>query len=110
MIELYFLIFRIPKMMSSLARERNRSPVVWSLLAIGAWLGAELCVALIVGFTYGLGVAVWGWSEEIPPVLTLVTYVVALAAALGSFALVRRILKSKSRDESYPLPPPPPTF
>jgi L-asparagine transporter-like permease len=44
MIEIYFLIFRIPKMMTQLARERNRSALAWSLIAIGAWIGSELFV------------------------------------------------------------------
>ncbi|MGB9177707.1 MAG: hypothetical protein WCB68_00560, partial [Pyrinomonadaceae bacterium] len=57
---------------------------------------------------YGLGEVLWGWPEEIPPVLTLITYVAALAAAIGAFSLARRILKSKSSENSYPLPPPPP--
>lgn len=108
MIELYFLIFRIPKMMSALARERNRSPVAWSLFGIAAWIGAELFVALGVGFTYGMGEVLWGWPEEIPPVLSVITYVAALGAAIGALTLVRRILTSRSRDQSYPLPPPPP--
>ncbi len=43
MLELYFLYFifyRIPKMMSSLAKERSRSVPGWSVLGITAWVGA----------------------------------------------------------------------
>jgi hypothetical protein len=57
MIELYFLIYRIPKIMSSLARERNRSPLAWSLIGIASWLGSELVVALGLGSMYGVGMA-----------------------------------------------------
>jgi len=110
MVELYFLIYRIPKMMSRLARERNRSALVWSLLGIGAWIGAELTVFLTFGIIYGVGIAFWGWQEEIPASVRFISYIVALAAAIGSFTLVRHILYSKSSDRSVLLPPPPPRF
>jgi hypothetical protein len=41
MLELYFVLYRIPKMMTQLARERHRSAVAWSLFGILAWIGAE---------------------------------------------------------------------
>ena len=110
MIELYFLIYRIPKMMTSLARERNRSGLAWSLIAIAAWLGAEVVVAFSLGTAYGIGAAIYDWPEEPPKGFVLLTYAAALAAAIGSVTLVRRILYSKSGDLALPLPPPPPRF
>jgi len=110
MIELYFLFYRIPKMMSRLARERNRSAVAWSLIGIFAWLGAEFTVALGLGVAYGIGTAIWDWPEELPAGFTLFVYVASLGAAIGGVTLARRILAAKSTDNSFPLPPPPPTF
>jgi hypothetical protein len=110
MIELYFLIYRIPKMMTALARERNRSALAWSLIGIGAWLGAEFIVLFGFGVIYGIGVAALGWPEEFPPVLRLIMYVAAIAAAIGGVTIARRILTAKPRDDSFPLPPPPPQF
>ena len=55
MFELYFILYRVPKMMSRLARERNRGAVAWSLMGIAAWLGAELVVMLSSGIIYALG-------------------------------------------------------
>ena len=110
MIELYFLIYRIPKMMSQLARERNRSAWKWSLAAIAAWLAAEFFVAFGIGAVYGLGIAFLGWPEKLPGLLSVITYIAALAAAIGSVALVRRKLCSMSDSEEWPLPPPPPRF
>lgn len=75
MIELYFLIFRIPKMMTQLARERNRSALAWSLIAIGAWIGSELFVGLIYGLIQAIGIEFWGWPEN--PGLSLAAYVCA---------------------------------
>ncbi|MDX6696402.1 MAG: hypothetical protein QOF02_4005 [Blastocatellia bacterium] len=107
MIELCFIIFVIPKMMRRLAREHKRSAVAWSLIGIGAWLGAEVLVAFGLGMFYGLGAALWGWPERPSPLFLLLAYAAALAAAIGSLTLTRRLL---SRRKELPSPPPPPTF
>ena len=109
MLELYFLIYRIPKMMTRLAREKNRSALGWSLIGIGAWIGAELFVVLAIGFVHGMGVALWGWPLQSTGV-SFMTYVVALVAALASVTIVSRVLTSMSRHETFPEPPPPPDF
>jgi hypothetical protein len=108
MIELYFLFYRIPQMMSRLARERNRSTVAWSLIGIGSWLGAELFVFFSFGLIFEIGKAFWGWPEEEPAGLVFLSYVVALAAAIGGITLARRILYSMSGENDLPSPPPPP--
>jgi membrane associated rhomboid family serine protease len=111
MIELYFLFVRIPRMMSLLARERNRSAWKWSLLGITGWLGGEAFVAVALGVMYGLCAVIFGWPEEPPPVFVLFTYAAAIAGAIGGFTLVRRILSAKSLDrDTFPEPPPPPRF
>src|ERR1043165_1103806 len=103
MIELYFLIFRLPRMMSQLARERNRSALGWSLAAIAAWIGAELLVALCFSFVYEMGVENWGWPEKEPGGLVALTYLIALGAAIISATLIRRVLRSIPINQ--PLPP-----
>ncbi|HKS28844.1 MAG TPA: hypothetical protein VJS44_13550 [Pyrinomonadaceae bacterium] len=110
MIELYFLIYRIPKMMSALARERNRSALAWSLIGIAAWLGAEIIVIMTFVLIYEIGVVLMGWPEEMPALPRLAMYVAAIAAAIGGVTIAKRILSSKSRDNSFPMPPPPPQF
>jgi hypothetical protein len=110
MIELYFVFYRIPKMMSQLARERNRSAVAWSLIGIFVWVGAEFIVALGFGMVYGVGTAIWDWPEPMPAGFRLFVYVASLGAAIGGVTLARRILAAKSTDTSFPLPPPPPRF
>ena len=111
MIELYFVFYRIPKLMSQLARERQRSPVAWSLIGIGAWLGAEIVVAVGIAVTYAIiSVMTEGnVSEEFPPVLRGVMYLASLGAAIGSFLITKRFLTSKPKPAFEP-PPPPPTF
>jgi hypothetical protein len=60
MLELYFLIYRIPRMMTRLARERNRSALAWSLMGVGAWLGAELFVLFDASLIYVTGSVLFG--------------------------------------------------
>jgi len=110
MVELYFLFYRLPKIMTKLARERKRSAIGWSMMAIGAWIGAEIVVGLLVGVCYEIGRLTFDWPEDLPPGLRLVLYIVSLAAALGAATIVRRILESKRSDPYVPLPPPPPQF
>ncbi len=109
MLELYFLFYRIPRMMTKLARERNRSAVRWSLIGIAAWIGAEVAVAFAIGAIHGIGIVLWGWSEQAPGV-RIATYILALGAALMSVSVVSRILTGKPREESFQVPPPPPEF
>ena len=69
-LELYFLLYRIPRLMSGLARERNRSALAWSLFGIGAWIGAEVGVMLVASITHGLGIALLNWPAEMNPGVT----------------------------------------
>lgn len=110
MLELYFIFYRIPKMMSQLARERQRSPVAWSILAIVAWLGSELAVGLGVGVTWAIVTVIQqGEVTEDPPAgLNLIAYVLGLGAAILSFVIVKKILTSRSK--TFAEPPLPPTF
>src|SRR3977135_846226 len=109
MLEIYFLFCRIPKMMTRLARERNRSALAWSLIGIGAWIGAELIVGFALGVVHAVGILMWGWPRQSQG-FGILTYVLALVAALISVTVVSRILMRKSREESFELPPPPPEF
>jgi hypothetical protein len=116
MFELYFVLYRIPKMMSALARERSRSAVAWSLLGIAGWIGAELVVGIGFGIAYELGVLSLGWQPEMPVGFRFLSYIAALGAAIGGFTIVRYVLLKKSApfSESHPSlltpPPPPPQF
>jgi hypothetical protein len=111
MLELYFIFYRIPKIMTALARERERSAVAWSILGIVAWLGAEIAVGLGVGITYGIVTLAQGGEigEELPAGITILSYVLALGAAIGSFLLVKWILSSRPKTQYEP-PPLPPQF
>ena len=109
MLELYFVFYFLPKKITQLARERKRSALGWSVLAIGAWIGAEVGVFASAGIVYGLGIELWGWEE--PTVAAqFVIYLCALGTAILSVTVVFRILKAKPRHDVFPTPPPPPKF
>ena len=108
MLELYFIFYRVPKTMTRLARERNRSALAWSLIGIGAWIGAELLVGITIGVFYAVGIEFWGWPDNSAP--NAIAYVAGLAAALVSVHIVTRILTSMPREKTFASPPPPPQF
>lgn len=110
MLELYFIIYRVPKMMTRLARERNRSAILWSLLGIAVWVGAEIVVMFAIGLLYEVGMMVFDWPEPMSPGVKLIAYIVALLAALGSVTVVSRILGRMPTEHSFAVPPPPPDF
>jgi hypothetical protein len=107
-LELFFILYYIPKTMTRLAKDHGRNALAWSLTGIGAWLGAQVIVVLTFIALYTLGVFLWGWPLDFPPALELFVWVSALAAAGGSLIVVERRLSPKPRVKSYP--PPPPAF
>ena len=107
MLELYFLLYRIPKMMTRLAKGRNRSAIAWSLIGIGTWITAEIVVGFTVGLFYAIGVEIWGWPARSSGFNFLV-YVLALVGALASVTIVSRILTRKPTEELFLPPPLPP--
>jgi hypothetical protein len=109
MIELYFILYRVPKMMTALARERQRSALLWSLVGIFAWLGAEIAFGLAAGIGYGLGQAAGLFPTGESPLFLLLLYVGSLASAVGGFTLVRGVLRSMPVPTAA-VPPPPPSF
>ena len=64
MLELIFLFIVIPKRMTRLARERNRSGLKWSLAAIGVWVGVEIVVGVVLVFFIFLSAYLWGKPEN----------------------------------------------
>ena len=94
MLELIFLLIVIPKRMTRLARERNRSGLKWSLAAIGVWLGVEVVVGIVVAFLIVLSSYLLGTPED-PESVSAVPYFPAFVAALISGELMIRHLRAK---------------
>lgn len=89
MVELYFLLYRIPRMMTRIAREKNRSALGWSLIAVGAWLGTETAVLVLFTLVYGFFAIMLDMPLTIPVWFRFITYLVSLFAALVSVFLVK---------------------
>ncbi len=94
MLELIFLFIVIPKRMTRLARERNRSALKWSLAAIGVWLGVEILVSVVLVFFVFLSAYLWGTPED-PEKVSGLAYIPALIAALISAEFMIRHLRAK---------------
>ena len=96
MIELLFLIFFLPRRMRLLARERDLSPLKWTLAAVGAWLGVECLIILAWVLISTISSSLWGWPEdpEKSP-LTYLVYFLALVGGMIAADLVRRRLTVK---------------
>jgi hypothetical protein len=95
MIEIMFLVYFLPKRMSILARERDRSGLKWALAAIGAWLGMEILINFTWGVVSSFGLAFWDWSEATVRTATVAVYVIGLVGGMVSADVVRRLLTAK---------------
>ena len=82
--------------MRILARERNLSPLKWTLAAVGAWLGVECLIILAWGLISTISSSLWGWPEdpEKSP-LTYLVYFLALVGGMIAADIVRRRLTAK---------------
>jgi membrane associated rhomboid family serine protease len=109
-LELYFVFYFLPKKMTRLARERGRSAVRWSLLAIVTWFGVEFAVIFGIGLAYGAAAIYFDWPEELPGSLAVVAYLGGLGSAILSSVILGRLLSGRPRREFEPEPPPPPQF
>jgi hypothetical protein len=94
MLELIFLLIVIPRRMTRLARERNRSGLRWSLAAIGVWIGIEIVVGVILVILIFLSSYLWGTPED-PEKVSGLAYLPALVAGLVSGELMIRHLRAK---------------
>jgi len=109
MLELYFIFYRVPKTMTRVAREQNRSALAWSLIGIGTWIGAEMLVIFTLTVIYQIGIAAADWADPEPAGLRFVTYLAGLIAALLAVSGLTRLLESR-RPTRYQPPPAPPVF
>lgn len=103
MIELIFLFIVIPKRMTSLARERNRSALKWSLAAIGVWLGTEVVVIFALAFLVFLSWYLWRTPRD-PGKVAEIMYIPGLIAALISAEVMVRRLRAKPALPAKPAP------
>jgi|CXWL01.1.fsa_nt_gi ABC-type glycerol-3-phosphate transport system permease component len=92
------------------ARDTGRNPYLWAAICAGAYIGAQVLVAVAFGFAIGIGIEVAGWSETLYDDLAWVITIVGIAASFLSIWLIFRYLDKIPNDEPPQEPPPPPTF
>jgi hypothetical protein len=91
------------------AKQKNRSPIRWALIAAATFLGTQILVAGSIGFVFGLGEENWGWSDNLFEAHQIhITIVSLLACALTNWLALRPL--NKISKESFTEPPLPPTF
>jgi hypothetical protein len=107
-LELFFLLWIVPKRIRPLARERGRSGFLWTLAAIGAWIGCEFLVFVVAVIIYELGIIYFEFPEglERSPVVLVVSLFALIAGLIGS-DVVRRVLTSIPVASKSALPAPP---
>ena len=94
MLELAFLFYFLPKRMTRLARERQRSALAWSAAASAAWIGAEIVVATAIMQAAFSTAGLWGWPRDTES-LMVVAYMPGLLAGLVASEVVKRYLVSR---------------
>jgi hypothetical protein len=110
-LEIILMLAILPRTITPLARERGKSPFLWTLAAIGAWIGGELLVITIYVILYILGADYFGFPEEMErQPATYIANFIGLLCGLACADFVRRLLTSMPRVPHEPVPPPPPTF
>ena len=94
MLELFFVIFIIPRRVKALATLRDESSLKWSLLALAAWFGTEIVVVIVV--TIILVIASTATGKKLNETFALmIAYFLGLAGAAIAATLVVRQLQKK---------------
>ena len=107
MLELYFLFYRIPKMMTRLAREQNRSAIAWAFLGFGPRFPPELFLGFRGGVFLGKG-APCGGGAGLRAATSSFTFWPSLRPWKGPFFFAFFFREPPGRMAFPPPPPPPP--
>ncbi len=94
MIELFFVLFFIPRRIRALANLRGESWIKWSLFAIGAWFGAQILVVMAIT-TVLMTYAALMKSEFNENLGLMISYFFGLVGAVMTATMVVRQLAKK---------------
>jgi len=87
-LEIYVLFFYIPRKIRALAKPRGQSALAWSLIAMGAWIAAEIAAVIISMLLTSL---IRNLEEN--GLFLFATWVISFLAAAGAVSLVFRRLR-----------------
>lgn len=91
-------------------KESGRNPYLWASICAAVFIGSQLMTGVLVGGIMGLGIALWGWPEDIYEKFSILITVAAIIISIGSLLLVFRYLDKVPTEDTLNQPPPPPTF
>lgn len=95
------------------AKDNGRNGWLWALAAAGVFIVTQWIVSISAGLLMGIGVAIFGWSEDIfddTLFIGPVTVVAIGASILATWLLLRYLDKPIAEEQHTDLPPPPPSF
>jgi MFS family permease len=92
------------------ANESGRNGLLWAFICAGAFIGTQLGCGLLFGLFLGLGVAAFGWSENIYETYSVLINLAAIVLSVFVVYLLFRYLDRLTEDDPKPEVPPPPTF
>lgn len=92
------------------AKETGRNPFLWAFITAAAFIGTQLLTAVAIYTFLGIGVAVFGWSENVFGDYEALINIVSIVASFVSLLLVFRYLDKIPFEEPIIEPPLPPTF
>jgi hypothetical protein len=85
------------------AKSNGHKPVLWTVIAVVAFLGVQIGIGLAAGLVIVLGTMLWGWSPFMVEGYGFLISIVALVPAIGVVMLVLRHV-NKVKDDA-PLRP-----
>jgi ABC-type nitrate/sulfonate/bicarbonate transport system permease component len=88
----------------------GRNPWLWSIICGLAFLGTQFATAIVFGLAIGIGVAFFGWDDQLFEKLYYVIQIVAIVASIVALLLVFRFLDRIPQEPVYSVPPAPPRF
>ena len=91
-------------------RDSGRNAALWSAICGFTFLGIQVVVSLGLGIIIGLGIALWGWSEDLLDKYSMLISIVSVIPAGLVLWLIIRYLDRVPAEPVASLPPPPPTF
>lgn len=92
------------------AREHNRSGIAWALIAVITFLGIQILVGLIFGFTIALGQEFGGWKEDLNGKSSAIANIIGMILSLIGILTISNYLNKISDGSSIDSPPEPPKF
>ena len=91
------------------AKATGRSGYLWGIIATATFIATGLSLTFGFSIFLGMGIELWGWSENTVETYTVISAIISFVASFGTTWLILRKLRETS-EEILSKPPPPPTF